>query len=58
MISAKSLKIFNMLPACLVYISELRNKETDDFFDRVIVVDGMKKHTCLSKVIGMQHTPF
>ncbi|MFD2698596.1 hypothetical protein ACFSQ0_11385 [Mesonia sediminis] len=56
--SAKSLKLHTKLPIALITVDELVDSELDEFFDIVITNNEIKKHSYLSKIIGMQNTPF
>lgn len=58
LISSRSLRRFNREPICLVCTSDLVSPQVKAHFDEVIVFDEMEKHTYLSKVIGLQNTPF
>ena len=58
LISARSLKRYNSEPVCIICTSILHTQEIENVFDEVIVLDELAKHTYLSKVIGMQNSPF
>lgn len=57
-ISVKSLKRFNSEPVCLVCSPELHTKDLESIFDEVVVVEKLDEYTYLSKVIGLQVSPF
>lgn len=57
-ISAKSLKRFNEEPVCIVCPEELICNEMKQVFDEIIINEEISSYTYLSKVIGLQLTPF
>lgn len=58
LISLRSLRRFNTLPVCLVCTPELNKEEIANLFDLIVVNEQLKNYTYLSKVVGLQHTPF
>jgi len=57
-ISAQSLKRFNKEPIGLICTNELCSEQVNAIFDKVIVFEGLTEYTYLSKVVGMEKTPF
>ena len=57
-ISSKSLRRFTNLPIAIVCTAELYNDKLDAFFDKVVVNNTLNEYTYLSKIIGMQSSPF
>lgn len=57
-ISVRSLKRFNQEPTCIISTNELCTPEIKAIFDKVILLDEINNYTYLSKVIGMQNSPF
>ncbi|WP_339699859.1 hypothetical protein [uncultured Marixanthomonas sp.] len=57
-ISAQSVKRFNTEPIAIVCTDELYSEKVKEIFDKVIILKEINRHTYLSKVIGMQETPF
>ncbi len=58
LISMKSLKRMNVEPVCLICSPELNTEEVKRAFDVVIEIEELINYTYLSKVMGMQNTPF
>lgn len=56
-LSAKSLRRFTDLPLSIVLTEDLTDNQLN-IFDEVIVNNELKKHTYLSKVIGLQYSPY
>jgi alpha-N-acetylglucosamine transferase len=57
-VSAQSVKQYSNLPIALVTTSELVDFEIKSFFDQIVIVSELKEHTYLSKIIGVQNSPF
>src|SRR5690606_39040574 len=58
LISVKSLKRFNREPVCLICTAALNTEEVQKAFDSVIEMEELINHTYLSKVVGMQNSPW
>jgi lipopolysaccharide biosynthesis glycosyltransferase len=58
MISAQSLRDYSKLPIAMVCTKELAVNEVLSFFDIVITNEEINKHIYLSKIIGIQQSPF
>ena len=56
--SSKSLKRFTSYPICICLTKDLIDEEINDKFDDIIINSELKKHTYLSKVLGMMNTPY
>lgn len=57
-ISAKSVRQFSKLPIAIVCTQELATGEVYSFFDSVIINLEINNYTYLSKIIGIQNSPF
>lgn len=57
-ISVKSLKRFNAEPVCIVCTPELITEELRSVFEHVVVSEEIENYTYLSKIIGLQNSPF
>lgn len=57
-ISARSIKQFSNLPIAIVCSKELVTKELEIFFDIVIINEEINNYIYLSKIIGIQNSPF
>ncbi len=57
-ISAGSLKRFNQEPVCLICPKNLQTDDLKSYFDFIIANSEIENHTYLSKVIGLQCSPF
>ena len=56
-ISAKSLKRFSNIPIAVILTENLVGNDLE-IFDDTIIVNELQKYTYLSKIIGMQNTPY
>lgn len=57
-ISAQSLRQFSSLPVALVASESCIDEAVRSFFDIVVTVNELNDYTYLSKIIGLQNTPF
>lgn len=57
-ISTKSIKQFSNLPIAIVCSKDLVTKELEIFFDIVIINEEINNYIYLSKIIGIQNSPF
>jgi len=57
-ISGQSIRQYSILPIAIVCTRELATQEVNVFFDEVIINDELNNHLYLSKIIGMQNSPF
>lgn len=57
-ISAQSIRRFSKLPIALVLSENCNDETVKDFFDIVVIVNELNEYTYLSKIIGLQNTPF
>lgn len=58
LVSSKSLRRFTTCPIAIIVTNDLVDEDLKNSFDIVKVSDEIQKHTYLSKIIGMQETPF
>jgi alpha-N-acetylglucosamine transferase len=58
MISAKSVRLYTDLPIALISTEAIVTEQVKDFFDIVIIVEELRKHTYLCKIIGLLNSPF
>lgn len=57
-ISARSIRDYSTLPIAMVCTEELAREEVRSFFDVVITNKEIDKYIYLSKIIGIQNSPF
>lgn len=57
-ISAQSIRQHSTLPIAIVCTQELATPEVIDFFDEVVINDDLNNYLYLSKILGMQNSPF
>jgi hypothetical protein len=58
LISVRSLKRFNNEPVCLICATGLQTEGLRESFDVVLEREDLHRYTYLSKIIGMQNSPF
>lgn len=58
MISARSIKDFSSLPIAIVCTEILATEKVCSFFDEVIINEEINNYVYLSKIIGIQNSPF
>lgn len=57
-VSAQSIRQFSSLPIALIASENSIDESVKDFFDIIIVVNELNEYTYLSKIIGLQNSPF